>query len=485
MVVRMFSGEGQDMPLLRSIAAASTVAGLAALLVAPSAQAGQALQWEDCGTGVKCAWLTVPIDWRRGGETINVRVARRAAEDKTGGKKLGTIIYLPGGPGDSGVQQLKQQPRVTDQVAARFDVVSLDPRGTNESSPIRCDPALLADQPDVNPDTGAQLTTALTYSRDVEKSCRSRSGNIIDHIDSADVARDVDALRAALGERQITVYSRSYGTLAAQMYGELFPGRVRGMVLDSAFDHSLSTKDFLATSVRATEDSFNEFAKWCAGSANCALHGQDVAALYDDLYRRAERGELAEPADPAKKISATQLSWSTMRGGFYAPAWKEMSVRLAELAGQRPPSPPRPVQQTDLFPAAVFCADNRFSFRSQRDWSRTWAELKERAPVMRTHLSWQLATLCAGWPLPATNPQHRPKVAAPVLILGSRHDPATSVEWARNVHRMIRGSALVTYEGSGHGVYRRNGCTEQTTDGFFIDGVLPAPGTSCPGSDPA
>lgn len=468
------------MPLMRSVAAVSTVVGVAALLVAPGAQASQALRWENCGTGVTCAWLTVPIDWRRGGDTIEIRVARRATE----GKKLGTIIYLPGGPGDSGVQQLKR-PKVTEHLAARFDVVSLDTRGTNESSPIRCDPDLLANQPDVNPDTGAQLADSVAYSRDVARSCRLRSGDIIDHIDSADVARDVDALRAALGERQISVYSRSYGTLAAQMYAELFPSRVRGMVLDSVFDHSLGTTDFLATSVRATEDGFDAFAKWCPRSADCALRGQDVAAVYDGLYLRAERGELVEPADPAKKISATQLSWSTMRGGFYNPSWKEISVRLAELAGQRPPSPLRPVEPTDLFPAAVFCADHRFSFRSQREWSRMWAELKEQAPVMRTHLGWQLVTLCAGWPLPVTNPQHQPRIKAPVLLLNARHDPATSVQWAANVNRMIRGSVLVTYEGAGHGVYPRNGCTEQVTDTYFIDRVLPAPGTSCPGSDPA
>lgn len=469
------------MPRARLAAAVSTVAGVAALLVVPSAAASPALTWKECAPGVTCAKLTVPLDWWHGNKTIEISLARRAAT----GDKIGTIVYLPGGPGDSGVQQLRNQPRVTPEVAERYDVVSLDPRGTNDSNPVRCDPALTGALPDVNPDTGAQLADVLAFSGKLAASCRERSGDIIDHIDSADVARDVDALRAALGERQISIYSRSYGTLAAQMYAELFSHRVRGMVLDSVFDHSLNPRQLLATLTRATEDSFDTFAKWCAGSENCALRGQDVAAVFDDLYRRAERGELAEPADPARKISATELSWNTMRAGFYNPAWKEISVRLAELAGQRPPSPPRPVVSTDLFPYGSFCADHRFEFRSQQEWSRTWAGLKQQAPTMRTHLAWQLATLCAGWPLPVTNPQHEPRIKAPVLILNGRHDPATSLEWARNVHGMIRGSALVTYEGSGHGIYLRNDCTKAVTNRYFIDRVLPAAGTSCAGSDPA
>jgi pimeloyl-ACP methyl ester carboxylesterase len=114
-----------------------------------------------------------------------------------------------------------------------------------------------------------------------------------------------------------------------------------------------------------------------------------------------------------------------------------------------------------------------------------WDELKQMAPVMRTHLAWQIVSMCSGWPLQATNPQRQPRIKVPVLILGSRHDPATSQEWAGNVHRMIRGSVLVTYEGAGHGVYTRNDCTKQVTDRYLIDRVLPAQGTTCPGSDPA
>jgi pimeloyl-ACP methyl ester carboxylesterase len=467
---------------LRFAAAMSTVAGVAALLVVPSAAASPALPWKECAPDVTCAKLAVPLDWRHGGKTIEISLARRAAT----GKKIGTIVYLPGGPGDSAVEQLKQRPRVTDDVAARYDVIGLDPRGTAGSDPIRCDPALVREMTDVNPDTGVRYADVVARSRKLADSCRSHSSEVINHIDSADVARDVEALRATLGERQITLYSRSYGTLAAQMYAELFPGRVRAMVLDSVFDHSLNTREFLATLVRATEDSFRAFAKWCATSANCVLRGQDVSALFDDLYRRAERGELAEPSDPVKKISATELSWFTMRRGFYTPSWNELAVRLAELAGQRPPTAlPPPQPESDVFPNPVMCADHRFTFSSGRDWTRMWDELKRMAPVMRTHLAWQIVSMCSGWPLPATNPQHQPRIKAPVLILNSRHDPATNLEWAVNVNRMIRGSVLVTYEGAGHGVYLRNDCTKRVTDRYLIDRVLPAPGTTCPGSDPA
>src|ERR1044072_7994274 len=194
MEVLMFWGR-TTMPRPRFIAAASTVstvAGLTALLGVPGAAASTALTWKECAPAVECAKLAVPLDWQHGRkQTIEISLARRPAT----GDKLGTIVYLPGGPGDSGVQQLRASQRVAPEVAERFDVISLDPRGVNESSPIKCDPALIGDIPDVNPDTGAKYADVLAHSRKLADSCRERTGDTIDHVDSADVARDVDALR--------------------------------------------------------------------------------------------------------------------------------------------------------------------------------------------------------------------------------------------------------------------------------------------------
>jgi pimeloyl-ACP methyl ester carboxylesterase len=302
------------------------------------------------------------------------------------------------------------------------------------------------------------------------------------------VARDVDALRAALGERQISLYSRSYGTLAAQLYAELFPHRVRAVVLDSVFDHTQRTRQLVESSVRAAEDAFTAFADWCAASATCALHGQDVGAVFDELYRRAGRGELPDPRNPTRKITPFELSTTTTHA-FYEPEWSTLSVRLATLAGQRAPQPAKSAAEAPAlapFPLAVFCADHRLAFQSEQDWQNLWDRLSQIAPHLRTHLAWQVVTLCAGWPLPPTNPQRPPRIhtTPPVLILNSRHDPATSIAWAIAVHRMINGSVLVTYQGSGHGAYLRTECTRTATEHYLIDLTLPNPGTHCPAADP-
>jgi pimeloyl-ACP methyl ester carboxylesterase len=466
----------------QSIIAAAVVALSTVAVGSARADTAAALDWQPCGDNVQCATLQVPIDWSRGGATIGIALARRMATDPAA--RIGTIVSLPGGPGDSGVNQVLRGWPVTPDVAARFDVVSLDPRGTNRSSPVLCDKALVDAPPNVDPDMGARFADVRAYSQKLGDSCRKLTGDLVYHMDSGDVARDVDAVRAALGERQISLYSRSYGTLATQMYAEKFPGRVRAMVLDSVFDHSLSTQQLVESETRTVEGAFNTFADWCTRSDNCALHGQDVGAVFDELYARAGRGELYRLDDPAKKLAPFDLSFMVTRE-FYEPLWAQLSADLVALGEQHVTTRVAPDAEGTEFPIAIFCADHRLGFRSEQDWSRQWHRLAEIAPHMHSHFAWQAASMCAGWPLPATNPQHRPDVHVPALILNSRHDPATSIEWAVDVNRAIRQSVLVTYEGSGHGIYKRNECTMKVTDRYLIDRVLPSPGTSCPASDPA
>jgi pimeloyl-ACP methyl ester carboxylesterase len=431
-----------------------------------TATADTGLDWQPCpeNAAVQCSTITVPIDYAHPAKgTIEVAVARIEAT----GRKQGTLVYMPGGPGGSGVNRLLGGDVVPAAVAERFDVVSYDPRGTNRSHPIVCDADLVASMPDMVPTAGARLADIQEYARDLGNSCRQHTGPLVDHVDNVSVARDIDVFRAALGERKITLYGRSYGTLAGQMYAENFPHRVRGLVLDSVFDHSLDPTRFAVTEARTAEDSFTEFAAWCAANTTCALHGRDPGQVYGDLFDRAARGELPMPA---MVFAQHVLDY------FYQPDWAGLAERLAELSG------PQLTAATVEFPIVAFCTDHRVRISSQREWDTLWRKQNAAAPTMRAHFAFAALSLCSAFPVATPNPQHRTDVddAVPtVLILNSLHDPATGYEWAVSVHRQIEDSVLLTYDGWGHGVTDRTDCTRAVFTNYVVNGKAPRPGTHC------
>jgi pimeloyl-ACP methyl ester carboxylesterase len=433
-------------------------------LATTTAAADPAVDWRPCNenTAVECATITVPIDYAHPATgTIDVAIARTKAT----GKKQGTLVYMPGGPGDSGVNRLLGGNVVPAAVAERFDVVSYDPRGTNRSHPVLCDANLLANMPNTVPDSGAQLADVQNYARDLGNSCRANTGPLIDHIDNVSVARDIDSIRAALGEPKITLYGRSYGTLAGQMYAETFPHRVRGLVLDSVFDHSLPVSTFFAQQAATAEDSFREFAKWCAADPTCVLHGQDVGQVYDDLWATS-------PAPLTLSQNVTSY--------LYGPDWPGLANRLKALSESAPA-----VQKaaTAQFPIAAFCTDNRIQVSSQERWTSLWRQQNAAAPTLHAHFSWLVLSLCSAWPADTPNPQHRTDVdntVDDVLIMNALHDPATSYVWAKSVHRQIDGSTLLTYDGWGHGVTPRTDCTQAVFTNYVVNGRTPRPGAHCP-----
>jgi pimeloyl-ACP methyl ester carboxylesterase len=460
---------------------AAVLVGGAGLVGTAGAEPAQHLVWAPCqeNAEVECATITVPIDWQRPATgTTEVAVARRHATDPADRK--GTLVFMPGGPGGSGVDAILDPDRVPAAVAAKYDVVSYDPRGTNRSDAVRCDAELVANIPNVIPDTGAQLADVKAYSRKLGASCRAASGPLVDHLDNVSVAKDIDAIRAALGERKLTLYGRSYGTLAGQMYAENFPHRVRGLVLDSVFDHSLSTTRFLVTEARTGEDAFTEFATWCAATTDCALHGRDVQQVYGDLYDKAARGALTDPSS-GRPVAPMDLVGRTINP-LYGPSWGALADQLAALADQLPTAATRSSADTVPFPIIAYCTDHRVRISSQREWEGMWREQKEAAPTLRTHFAWQAVSMCADLGVATPNPQHRTDLdddVPPVLIMNSLHDPATGYEWARSVHRQLDDSVLLTYDGWGHGVTDRTDCTQAVFTTYVLDGRTPRPGTHC------
>ncbi|GGT03461.1 peptidase [Planobispora rosea] len=480
--------------VLLPLAPAGAATAGAATARNPAPPGGKGITWTPCpeNPAVECGKLAVPIDWAApGGPTIEVALARRKATDPAA--RIGSLLINPGGPGGSGVDFAIYGGYFSEEITRRFDVVGFDPRGVARSNPVVCSTDLLARAPYPIMRSQADFDGLLAYNRQLREDCRARTGPLYDHVDTLSVVRDMDAIRAALGERRLTYYGVSYGTLIGQLYAETFPHRVRALALDSNMDHNLGTRAFLDTESAAAQDSFDEFAAWCGRDATCVLHGRDLRAFWADLLTRAERGELRFPGEP--DIPLTQLDLIGLAfGGFYGPSWAQLAELLVAIdTGTEPPagilSRPRAQNaEVSQFPAQVFCLDYRLPIRDYREYASHLRRSARIAPDMRySPLAFSMAAACLGQPAPIPNPQHplRVRGSAPLLLGNALHDPATGYDWALGTARQLgRQAVLLTYEGWGHGVYDRSECTLGAFDGYLVNLTLPARGARCPAVPP-
>lgn len=451
------------------------------------------IQWHPCEQApkVECATIPVPVDWSQPhGKTIDLAVVRRKATNPE--QRIGSLIYLPGGPGGSGVSGIIAGVGFSPEITSKFDIVSFDPRGVGRSQAVQCDTDLLGQRPGLIPDgTDQQFEETVDYNRALGENCREHSGALLDSVDSVNTARDIDAFRAALGENKLSLYGISYGTLAGQMYAENFPRRVRALLLDSTMDHSLPTTDFMTTEAAAAEDSFNEFVQWCGENAGCALHGRAVPKLFDQLYARAERGELHQPGNPETPLKPLELS-SIPVGAGYGPDWPQLSQVLADLEKQPAMVRQQPPPPTTDYPVGSFCGDYRMNVGSAEEYAELWRKHTAAAPHVRGSVGWEVGIGCVNWPAETGNPQHKLDIEGTpaILVMNARHDPSTPHQWARNVQRQVDSASLLTYEGWGHGVYDRSECTLNAADRYLVDLRLPGSGThgdgaTCPAVPPA
>ncbi|MEV0388395.1 alpha/beta hydrolase [Nonomuraea sp. NPDC050643] len=462
-----------------------------------TATTADSIAWAPCAKDAtaECGTLTVPVDWDRpGGETFELALARRKATDPAA--RVGSLLINPGGPGGSGVEAvLGDRLGFTQEITGRFDVVGFDPRGVGLSHPIRCSLELAQQAPEPFAiRSQADFEALLAHNDRYRKDCRQRTGPLFDQVHTGNVVRDLDALRAALGEGKLTYYGISYGTLIGQLYAERYPGRVRALALDSNMDHSLGTAAFLDTESWTAQDSFDEFVTWCGKTASCALHGENVRAVWRDLLARAGRGELEFPGMPGVALTRLGLIRQAF-GAFYEPAWKELAELLVALDGGdrtakailTPPAATSDEVIND--PTQVFCQDYLLPVRDFREYARLLRRSVSIAPDMLiSAAAHPLTTACLGTPDPIPNPQHALNVSGtPPLLLGNAlHDPATGYPWAVNAARQIGDEArLITYEGWGHGVYGRGPCPTAAIDDYLTSLKVPARDTRCAAVPPS
>jgi pimeloyl-ACP methyl ester carboxylesterase len=344
----------------------------------------------------------------------------------------------------------------------------------------------------------ADYDRLVAYNRRLWQDCRRHTGPLINHVDTLSVVRDIDAIRAAVGDRKLSFYGVSYGTLMGQQYAEQFPDRVRALALDSNMDHSLGTVGFLGTEAWAAQDSFNEFVKGCRSDPGCALHDRNIRAFWADLLRRAARGELHDPFDPTYVVTQFDLIGLAF-GSFYVPDWRGLADFLVALDTGVPPgdaafrlragtATQQEQQLVENSFQAVFCADWHLPIRDYRQYATDLAVQRTIARDMRySPLALSATEACLGWPGPVANPQHALRVRGKhqLLLINARHDPATGYVWALNAARQLgKHAVLATYDGWGHGVYGRTECVTAVVDRYLMARVLPARGSHCAAAPP-
>ncbi|MEU8955072.1 alpha/beta hydrolase [Streptomyces sp. NPDC048518] len=487
-------------------------AGLAGVgpVPGPPAGAGSRIAWQPCeqDASAECGALSVPVNWAEpDGERFDLRLARRTATDP--GARVGSMVFGPGGPGDSGVERIVgkgNMARFSDRLRSRFDIVSFDPRGVGLSNPVRCSQQLLDRRPPTVIKDQAAFDATVKYNRELRADCRKNTEHgLFDHVDTLSMVKDLDAIRAALGERTLTFHGSSYGTLLGEQYAEQYPKRVRALVLESVVDHSLGTREFLTTQAATLQDSFDEFAAWCDRSEDCALHGSDVRALWSDLLARAERGDLSVGGTTLAPFDLNVLVMKRL----YDPEWRKLAEFLHGLSedgngnkGTRAAGGTGPSAAASTGPSKaasrgaepslgsnpfeIFCQDWRLPVRDYQDYARELRRVARTAPDMRYPRALMSVSACLGAPQP-DNPQHRLKVrnTRPILLTNSIHDPAAGYSWATSVARQLgRHAVLHTYEGWGHGTYSSSPCAQRTVDDYLIQSKVPARGATCPAVEP-
>jgi pimeloyl-ACP methyl ester carboxylesterase len=502
------------------------VALAAAVIVWSGVMASSALAsptkiaWSKCYSALgpfECGTVQVPLDYDSpNGATISLALVRLPASDPA--RRIGSLFLNPGGPGGSGVDfTLFAGPVLyTDEVRARFDLVGFDPRGTNRSTALRCfgNPRQWAPYftPFAFPSTPSEEQTWITADLYLDSNCAQRGGRIADHMATADVARDLDVLRQAVGDPKLTYAGYSYGTFLGQTYANMFPDNVRAIVIDGVLDPIAwttgrgdgSTVPF-STRLRSdagAQATLGEFFRLCdAGGANCAF-GPDSAARFAALGDAVKRHplQITFPDGSTGELNYSNLIAVTLGAMYDSSSWESFAQLLADVEATANPRAlgvrlqpfwhptnayitkrgfPHYPNLVEGFPA-VACSDSD-NPHSYSAWSAAGAEADAAFGYFGRIWTWA-SSICAAWPSsdpdrymgPFTN-----HTANPVLVIGNRFDPATRYEGAVTAATLLPNSRLLTVHGWGHTSLFLSGCADATVTRYLVDLTLPSAGTVC------
>lgn len=468
--------------------------------------------WTSCGGGLECGSVPVPMDYAHpGGPTISIALIRRPAADQA--HRIGSLFFNPGGPGNSGVWLIRTSDRAEydEALDRRFDYVGFDQRGVAASTSVRCFTSAAEQQragagvPEF-PVSAAEQRRYLTQVRALTDRCRTRVGSLLPYLSTEYAARDLDRLRAAVGDEQLTYLGLGYGSVLGATYANLFPTRVRALVLDGVTDPVAYTQGlvtWMTGAVRDTEQVFAGFARSCAvaGPRLCALAGHgDVRRRIAALLARLRVAPVPAPDTRVPSVldyATTQSTifgllsdtgqWPVLAIGLTAAERGDGSVLLNAIANgaasQPGAEPGTDYDNTAEARSAILCADSPAP-RDPRRWPALVRQLGQISPTAAGPLGWPVGLPCATWPARAVSRYTGPwnaRTSHPVLLVGVTHDPITPMAGARRLARLMGPSAvLLTHDGFGGTSFaQRSTCTLTAEARYLVQGTLPAPGTVC------
>ena len=459
----------------------------------------QVLQWSSCGNGMQCTTATAPMDWEDpSAASIDLALVRQTA---TSGTAIGSLLVNPGGPGGSGWDFVYDSVdfAVSEDVQARYDVVGFDPRGVGRSSAVSCydDPAFM-DWYNYSiipgePGTDAWIADVTAANQQFADSCREHTGPLLGFVDTVSAARDLDLLRAVLGDEKLNFLGYSYGTFLGATYADLYPGKTGRLVLDGALDPATSDFDVTRTQAVGFESAYRAYLADCLTRAECPFTGSvdDAIAQTRAVLDGLEAAPL--PGPDGRLLGSGAMFTAIILPLYRQDTWSFLDDLFTEVrAGQtgtafyladyyngRNSDGTYRDNSTEAF-LSINCLDYRSDVTPESMRAEA-ALLAEAAPLFGPAMSWG-GTLCKVWPFTS----HRDRVAitapgsADILVIGTTNDPATPYVWAVAMADQLQNGHLVTFNGEGHTAYNgESACIDATVDAYLLQGTVPAADPMC------
>jgi pimeloyl-ACP methyl ester carboxylesterase len=479
---------------------------------ASAAPKAQPIDWSDCSDQIdpiiagrpgsdrdlsfQCGSTTVPVTYDDPGEgSLTLYLVKATLAGQT--DRIGSLMINPGGPGqaatDAAIQSALTLP--TD-VLNRFDVVGVDPRGVGLSDPpVRCISDEQKDElfaADPRATDAASLETAFGRIEAVADGCKEKYKDGLGAFNTVDTARDLDLVRQSLGDEKLTYLGYSYGTTLGSTYAELFPDRVRAMVLDGAVDPDATRQEAAEAQAQSFEAAFDAFAANCTGLVGgCPVSG-DPRAFVNDLLNQAAGAPIPSSRPGETRQATPGLILNGIRSALYQPtAWPQLAQSLANArngdaagiltladtyTGRKDDGTYLPVVDANL---AVNCADTDEKF-TRAQVSGLVADWNGKYPLFGADAALGLYT-CTPWDAPRTPlPDRDADGSAPILVIGTQGDPVTPLPGAVDMAEDLTSGVLLTWQGTGHTAYPKTDCVTAAVNAYLIDLAVPNDGLTCP-----